>query len=178
MAAFADRLNRVFRAFPQTRGGAHLEAREWSNEQVSRAAEEVYGRSLIKRQHLRLLRSGERPRPSIETASAIARAFELLSRDEAHPGDASAIASYLTLDQDEVSAEDSANIADLRERLSRPDMESVIQEAMRASGVESIAFRARGLSPESLKAVLGIIEHSRTLEGLDDDRNHPDKGQP
>ncbi|MFS8104943.1 XRE family transcriptional regulator [Lentzea alba] len=38
--------------------------------------------------------------------------------------------------------------------------------ALRDSDVRSLALRASGLSPASLKAVLGMIQHARSIEGL------------
>jgi ESX-1-secreted protein regulator len=41
--------------------------------------------------------------------------------------------------------------------------------AMRDQSVRSIALRSAGLSPGSLRAIQGMIEHVRALEGLPDD---------
>lgn len=41
--------------------------------------------------------------------------------------------------------------------------------AMRDAEIRSVALRAAGLSPESLSAIRGMIEHARRLEGLPDD---------
>jgi len=41
--------------------------------------------------------------------------------------------------------------------------------AMRDNQVRSVALRASGLSPETLRTIQGFIERARTLEGLDDD---------
>lgn len=38
--------------------------------------------------------------------------------------------------------------------------------ALRDSDVRSLALRANGLSSASIKAVLGMIQHARTIEGL------------
>ncbi|MEV6238569.1 XRE family transcriptional regulator [Lentzea sp. NPDC051838] len=38
--------------------------------------------------------------------------------------------------------------------------------ALRDSDVRSLALRANGLSQASIKAVLGMIQHARTIEGL------------
>lgn len=40
--------------------------------------------------------------------------------------------------------------------------------AMRDSQVRSVALRASGLSPETLRTIQGFIERARTLEGLND----------
>lgn len=46
--------------------------------------------------------------------------------------------------------------------------------ALHDQGVQHIAFRAAGLSPASLRAVLAVIENARRLEGLpgDDDQDN------
>lgn len=38
--------------------------------------------------------------------------------------------------------------------------------ALRDSDVRSLALRASGLSPASIKAVLGMVQHARSIEGL------------
>lgn len=38
--------------------------------------------------------------------------------------------------------------------------------AMRHTGVDQIAFRARGLSPAGVNAVLAALDHARAMEGL------------
>lgn len=174
---FADRLNAVFRAFPQPPNELG-DRREWTNGQLARAAEKVHGRPVITSEHLRLVRIGKRPRPSAEMASAIARAFAFLSERDQQPGDPGLIASYLTLDPDHGEGCSLAETPDdaLRGRLSEEgvvpaaldvDVNAVIEEAMRKGGVEQLAFRARGLSESSLKLVLSLIENARTLEGLE-----------
>lgn len=118
MLTFADRLNLLFRAFlrpPDERG----ERKEWSNLQVARAAETVHDRSVITREHLRMLRNGERPRPSVETAAAIARAFEFLSQSEPEPGRASAIVAYLAIDPTEASPDEVAQVESIHQQLAR-----------------------------------------------------------
>ena len=41
--------------------------------------------------------------------------------------------------------------------------------AMRDAEIRSVALRSAGLSPDSLGAIRGMIEHARRLEGLPDD---------
>ncbi|WP_129838012.1 helix-turn-helix domain-containing protein [Streptomyces sp. RFCAC02] len=48
--------------------------------------------------------------------------------------------------------------------------------AMRDSQVRSVALRAQGLSPETLRTIQGFIERARTLEGLPDE--DPPEGRP
>lgn len=90
--------------------------------------------------YLSQLRSGKRDNPSARHLAAIARLFEV-------PID------YFF---DEAVA-DKIN-ADLR-----------LLAAVRDSGVQRIALRARALSPESLSEVAGMIEHIRRLERIVDE---------
>jgi transcriptional regulator with XRE-family HTH domain len=46
--------------------------------------------------------------------------------------------------------------------------------ALRDQGIRHIAFRAAGLSPESLRAILAQIENTRRLEGLPSLDDEPD----
>ncbi|MBB0245806.1 XRE family transcriptional regulator [Streptomyces alkaliphilus] len=48
----------------------------------------------------------------------------------------------------------------------RVDTELSLLESMRDSQVRSVALRASGLSPETLRTVQAIIERARELEGL------------
>lgn len=50
--------------------------------------------------------------------------------------------------------------------------------AVRDAGVQAIALRARGLSPESLSGVVDLIEHIRRLEGRDAARPGPPDPTP
>lgn len=97
-STLADRLNLLFHAFRQPRN-ERGERREWTNGQVARAAEHVYGRPVFLGETLRQARTGTMLRgPSAETISAVARAFEFLSEGEPEPGEASAIAAFLCID--------------------------------------------------------------------------------
>jgi transcriptional regulator with XRE-family HTH domain len=46
------------------------------------------------------------------------------------------------------------------------DAQLEVLAAMRDSGVRSVALRTAGLSPGSLRAIRGMIEHARQIEGL------------
>jgi transcriptional regulator with XRE-family HTH domain len=48
----------------------------------------------------------------------------------------------------------------------RADEQLELLAALRDAGVQHVAFRAAGLSPASLRAVLAVIENARRLEGL------------
>lgn len=97
-STLADRLNLLFHAFRQPRN-ERGERREWTNGQIARAAQHVYGRPVFLGEQLRQARTGTMQRgPSAETIAAVARAFEFLSENEPAPGEASAIAAFLCID--------------------------------------------------------------------------------
>lgn len=97
-STLADRLNLLFHAFRRPRD-ERGERREWTNGQVARAAEHLYGRPVFLGETLRQARTGTMQRgPSAETIAAVARAFEFLSESEPEPGEASAIAAFLCID--------------------------------------------------------------------------------
>lgn len=52
------------------------------------------------------------------------------------------------------------------EAATRIEQQLDLLAALRDSGVRTIALRARGLSPEGLAAIRGVIEHVRQVEGL------------
>lgn len=54
----------------------------------------------------------------------------------------------------------------LDEDTSGIDAQLELLVALRDNDVRNVALRASGLSPQGLKAVLGMIEHARTVEGL------------
>lgn len=51
----------------------------------------------------------------------------------------------------------------------RVDRDLDLVAAMRDTGVRQVALRARGLSPETLRAITTMIDAARTLEGLNED---------
>lgn len=117
--SFSDRLNLLFAAFlaPRNERGVR---KEWTNAQVTRAAEAVYGRKMFDAETLRQARKGPMVRGTrAEVAGAIARAFEFLSGDDPTPGTASAIVSYLCIDPDDpdVKAEDIATLDAIDQQL-------------------------------------------------------------
>lgn len=57
----------------------------------------------------------------------------------------------------------------LDEDVEHIDAQLELLSALRDGGVRSVALRAVGLSPRSLDAIRGMIEHARQIEGLPDD---------
>jgi len=98
---------------------------------------ELAGEVVISHQYLGLLCSGKRTEVSPRRLQAIADMFGV-------------DVAYFT--SDEVAR--------------RTDEELEILRLMRDQGVRSLAFRAEGLSPSSLKAILTIVEQTRIAEGL------------
>lgn len=67
------------------------------------------------------------------------------------------------------------------EATARIDAQLELLVALRDASVQELALRAAGLSPESLRAIAGMIEHARSLEGLPDgdhERKRPRRGRP
>lgn len=98
----------------------------------------------ISRAYIAYLRSGERENPTMQHLEALAAFFGVKP-------------SYFF-------DEDVANSIDA-------ELDLLI--AMRDSGVRAVALRAAGLSPKGLKAVAGIIERVRDLEGLPAEPDEP-----
>lgn len=94
-----------------------------------------------------LLRTGQRTNPTVTHLQAIADYFEV------------PVAYFF---DDTVADELSAELELLR--------------SMRDNGVKQIALRASGLSPEALRAIAGLIENARSLQGLPTDES-PDPSQ-
>ncbi|MEU9889991.1 helix-turn-helix transcriptional regulator [Sphaerisporangium sp. NPDC051017] len=108
--------------------------------EAARQINEEAGKAIISAAYLSQLRTGEKTRPSYERLSAIARFFGV---DVTYFAD------------DEVAV--------------RTDSQLALIAAIRDSGVRELALRASGLSPETLKAILGMVEQARKIEGLPDD---------
>lgn len=43
-----------------------------------------------------------------------------------------------------------------------------LQQALQESGVSTLALRAQGLSPQSMRAIQDMLTHLRSIEGLED----------
>jgi ESX-1-secreted protein regulator len=108
------------------------------------AINEAAGSKIISYNYLYQLRRGTKTEPSHSRLAAIARFFGVP-------------VSYFT-DNDETAASLEAQI-----------QERELTAALRDQGVRHVAFRAAGLSPGSLAAILTVIENARRLEGLPDD---------
>ncbi|GGK82166.1 secretion protein EspR [Sphaerisporangium melleum] len=102
------------------------------------------GRSVISAAYLSQLRTGEKTNPSHERLAAIARFFGV-------------DVTYFT--DDEVAE--------------RTDNQLAVINAVRDNGVRRLALRASGLSPETLQALLSMVEQARKIEGLPDDDPTP-----
>lgn len=120
----------------------HPGSREpFTYKEVADAINEDAGARILSPNYLWQLRKGERTEPSHSRLVAIARFFGV--------------------DVNYFSDDDVAE---------RTDEQLEFLTALRDTGVQRIAIRAAGLSPGSLKAILGMIENARQLEGLPDDQ--------
>lgn len=154
---FADRLNLLFRAFLKPPNAAGRRE-EWSNGDIARVASELGGGPGLTRQYLRMLRTGERDKPSLDTAYAIARAFEHLSRSEPAPGQASAVIAYLATDPSRASSAEVAQAEQIHDQLTRA-------VDMRDNPLIGLVARLGNLQdPQSLDSVRTLVEQLEEQE--------------
>lgn len=154
---FADRLNLLFRAFlkPPNSDGERV---EWSNGDIARVAAELGGGPSLTRQYVRMLRTGERDKPSLDTAYAIARAFEHLSQSEPAPGQASAMIAYLATDPTQASPDQVARVQYMHAQLT----EAI---DMRENQLIGLVARLGSLQdPESLASVRALVDRLQEEE--------------
>src|SRR5947209_5927250 len=111
---------------------------EYSFEEVAEGIRQRGGPS-ISHTYLWQLRKGQRTNPSINVVEALAEFFGVSP-------------SYFL--DDEATA--------------RIDAQLDLLEAMRDADVRRLALRASDLSPESLRAIIDMVEHVRELEGHGD----------
>lgn len=97
MSDFAERLNLLFATFLQPATAPGKRREEWSNAAVARVAVELYGSdtTVLTRQYLGMLRSGERAHPSLRSANAIADAFAELARRAGQPCEPTELLTFL-----------------------------------------------------------------------------------
>jgi len=154
---FADRLNLLFKAFLKPPDAAGRRA-EWSNGDIARVATDLGGGPGLTRQYLRMLRTGERDKPSLETAYAIASAFEHLTRSEPAPGQASAVIAYLATDPTQASSAEVATVEHIHEQLSRA-------VDMRDNPLIGLVARLGSLQdPQSLASVRALVDQLEEQE--------------
>jgi transcriptional regulator with XRE-family HTH domain len=110
--------------------------REYRHEEVAKAIAESQAVS-ISPSYIWYLRTGQRDNPTFRHLSALARFFGVPPAYFFDDGVARQIEAELAL-----------------------------VAAMRDVGVRTVAMRAEGLSPESLRAVTSMIDRVRQLEGL------------
>ena len=167
---FADRLNLLFRAFLKPPNAAGVRE-EWSNGDIARVASQLGGGPGLTRQYLRMLRTGERDKPSLETAYAIASAFEHLSRSEPAPGQASAVIAYLATDPTAASSAEVAQVEQIHEQLTRA-------VDLRDNPLIGLVARLGSLQdPESLASVRALVEQLEHQEASAR-RKRPGSGSP
>lgn len=106
------------------------------------------GHNLISIAYISQLRKGDKRKPGFEKLSALAKLFGVT-------------ADYFTDD----------------EAARKTDEQLTLVAAMRDQGVEHVALRAAGLSAESLRAVLNLMDSARKLEGLPAIEDEPSADQ-
>ncbi|HWG97798.1 MAG TPA: helix-turn-helix transcriptional regulator [Pilimelia sp.] len=104
----------------------------------------------ITHSYISLLRSGERDNPTLKHLEALADFFGVP-------------VSYFFAD-------------DAGARRIEQQVELLV--AMADAGVREVAFRAAGLSPESLRIITAMMRQVRKLEGLEQDPPHLGPGSP
>ncbi|RZT75484.1 hypothetical protein EV383_6224 [Pseudonocardia sediminis] len=139
-STLAGKLERLFETIPNPATGKRYTnnaAAEAIDELVAALPEEErVGRS-ISPQYIWQLRRGVKDNPTLKHLKSLAALFGV---------------------EPDVFLNDTA-YSDLAGELS-------VIAAMRHSGVDQIAFRARGLSPAGVNAVLAALDHARAVEGL------------
>jgi transcriptional regulator with XRE-family HTH domain len=110
--------------------------REYSNEEVARGVADAGGPT-ISGTYVWMLRTGRRDNPTKHHLEALARFFGVSP-------------AYFFDD----------------ERAPQIDEQLAAAAAMRDAGVRSVAMRASGLSPQSLAAVMSMVDRVRELEAL------------
>ena len=105
------------------------------------AINDAAGRPVISYNYLYQLRRGTKTEPGHSRLAAIARFFGVP-------------VSYFTDDETDAA------------RVERQVEEREVTAALQDQGVRDVAFRAAGLSPGSLAAILSVIDNARRLEGL------------
>jgi transcriptional regulator with XRE-family HTH domain len=113
----------------------------YTTKEAVAAINEAAGRPVISYNYLYQLRRGTKTEPGHSRLAAIARFFEVP-------------VSYFTDEATEAV------------RVERQVEEREVTAALRDQGVRDVAFRAAGLSPGSLAAILSVIDNARRLEGL------------
>lgn len=154
---FADRLNLLFRAFlkPADESGRRV---EFTNGEVVSAAAALGGGSALSRQYLAMLRTGARPKPSLEVAYAIARAFEQLSQSGPEPGRASAVIAYLATDPTQASPDEIAQVEHIHSQLTQAI-------DMRDNQLIGLVARLGDLqNPQSLASVRALVDQLQEQE--------------
>lgn len=114
-------------------------ARPYTNQEVSDGIREQSGASgtTVSASLLQQLRSGAKTNPTVNTVEAIAAFFGVSA------------SHFLSNTREGVLPEEQA-----------------LLETMRDADVRALALRANGLSPDSLRMVMGVIEQARRLEQL------------
>lgn len=157
---FGDRLNVLFQAYLRPRD-ERGQRREWTNAQVARAAEHLYGRVVFTQETLRQARSGKMTRgSSVEIVTAIARAFAFLSETEPHPADVASIIAYLCIDPAQPASGAGAATGDADSGEDDAGPAAVAVEDLRASKFGRVGLLARlgDLDdPDALAAVEALV---------------------
>ncbi|MFI9648071.1 helix-turn-helix domain-containing protein [Streptomyces sp. NPDC052040] len=113
------------------------EGRPWTNDEVAARLKQANPKLRVSGAYLSALRNGKRERPSPELLAALARFFGVKS-------------AYFF---DQGSADQALN-------------QLAMLDELHQAGVRSIALRAAGLPPESLTAVMSVLDEIRKLQGL------------
>lgn len=122
--------------------------RPYTLREVAEGINEQAGETLLSVQYLSQLRNGDRRKPSYDVLLAISKWFGV----------------QVTYFSDDETAR-------------RTDDELRVLALMKDTGVRTLAFRADGISEQSLAAVLALLDKVRQAEGLDND-GRPARTEP
>ena|SRR5579863_648891 len=140
--AAADRPGTLARRLERLFATAHPPWRgPYSTKEAVAAINEAAGRPVISYNYLYQLRRGTKTEPGHSRLAAIARFFGVP-------------VSYFTDDEPDAA------------RVEQQLEERGVTAALQDQGVRDVAFRAAGLSPGSLAAIMSVIDNARRLEGL------------
>ncbi|MCD0485221.1 helix-turn-helix domain-containing protein [Streptacidiphilus sp. ASG 303] len=149
----AAKLNHLIATRPSQSG------RPYTNPQIVQGIADAAGPdgTTVSLSAIAQLRSGAKPNPTINTLKALARFFQV------HP-------SYFLDDAEGTAVEDGTAEtppSPIPAETERVKAAEELLVAIKDNDVRGIAFRANGLSTDSLRMIKTVIEQARKLEGLD-----------
>ncbi|MEU6405491.1 transcriptional regulator [Streptomyces sp. NPDC046985] len=152
----AARLNHLIATKPSASG------KPYTNPQIVQGIADAPGPegTTISLSGIAQLRSGTKPNPTVNTLKALARFFQVEPSYFLDDSDSQAVSQRH-------APEDSPITSVASEENDHLQAAEELLIAIRDNDVRGIAFRANGLSADSLRMIKTVIEQARKLEGLD-----------